>query len=109
MRDYYEFQQFYASMAQALGSIQGEMAPELFAPLADTFLKEYKQARVLFDVENNTKQALREAKFRAKLARKHWKARIRDEFKPSNDNFSVSAKTECSKTETLPSIVIKSQ
>lgn len=109
MRDYYEFQQFYASMAQALGSIQGEMAPELFAPLADTFLKEYKQARVLFDVENNTKQALREAKFRAKLARKRWKLRIRNEFKTPNEDVSVSVETECSTTETLPSAVIKSQ
>lgn len=110
MKDFYDFQNYYASMGLTLGSMQGEMPPEIFAPLADAFLAEYKQARALFNAENDSKQSLREAKYRGKLSRKGWKARIRAEFeKPEDSAITVSVKAEESPAETLPSTVIRSQ
>lgn len=108
MKDFYEFQQYYATMGLTLGSMQGEMPPEMFAPLADAFLLEYKQARALFDAENDSRQALREARFRGKLSRKGWKQRIRSEFEKSVTIHDFSD-SQSSTQETLPSTVIRSQ
>ena len=75
-----EFQSYFLNLIMPLSMVQEEIPPELFTPLADAFLKEYKETLELFKIENNIKFKQKEAKFRAKLLRKGWKNRIRDEI-----------------------------
>ena len=81
-----EFQSYFLNLIMPLSMVQEEIPPELFAPLADAFLKEYKETLELFKIENNIKFKQKEAKFRAKLLRKGWKKRIRDESLPKPES-----------------------
>lgn len=81
-----EFQSYFLNLIMPLSMVQEEIPPELFAPLADAFLKEYKETLELFKIENNIKFKQKEAKFRAKLLRKGWKKKIRDEILPKPES-----------------------
>ena len=74
-KNFEEFQNYFLSLGMTLASIQEEMPPELFAPLADAFLNEYKQALKLFNIENDVKFEQKQSKFRFKLLKKGWRAR----------------------------------
>lgn len=93
--DFESFQAYYLNLALSLSLSQEEMPPELFANLADSFLLEYKNAKKFFDIENNTKQKLRESKFRAKLLCKNWRKRIRQEFANSEREAVNSGAASC--------------
>lgn len=81
-KNFEEFQNYFLSLGMTLASIQEEMPPELFAPLADAFLNEYKQALKLFNIENDVKFEQKQSKFRFKLLKKGWRKKIRDELFP---------------------------
>lgn len=78
--DYEELQNEFIRIVAPLAMMQEEIAPELFAPLADAFLKELKLSKKLYGVEHNSDHQQREAKYRYKLLRKGWKCRLREEL-----------------------------
>lgn len=75
-----EFQNYFLNLGMTLSSIQEEMPPELFAPLADAFLNEYKQSLKLFNIENDMKFEQKQSKYRFKLLKKGWKNRVKKEL-----------------------------
>ena len=81
-RTFEEFQNYFLNLAMILATVQEEMPPELFSPLADAFLSEYKQALKLFNIENDVKFDQKQSKYRFKLLKKGWKKKIRDELFP---------------------------
>ena len=113
MRSFEEYeclQQYFMNLGMQLAMIQEEMTPELFAPLADGFLKELKQAKQLFDIENNPRQQKREARYRYRLLKRGWRKRIKAEFAPKESEFeSVKDKVESEQGERINSVAVYAQ
>lgn len=81
-KSFEEFQNYFLNLAMILATVQEEMPPELFAPLADAFLSEYKQSLKLFNIENDVKFEQKQSRYRFKLLKKGWKRKVRDELFP---------------------------
>lgn len=92
--DFDSLQQYHINLVMPLTMLQEECPPELFAPMADSFLKQYKESLRLFNIEHNFKQQQREAKYRYRLLKKGWRKRIRRELSSEDEAVKFSAESE---------------
>lgn len=105
-KNFEEFQNYFLSLGMTLASIQEEMPPELFAPLADAFLNEYKQALKLFNIENDVKFEQKQSKFRFKLLKKGWRKKIRDELSPKASGVVKESRQSEPEGERINSVAV---
>lgn len=77
---YEDLQTEFLQIVYPLSIAQEQTTPELFAPMADAFLREFNQAWQLYQIEHNAKHQKREAKYKYKLLSKGWKKRMREEL-----------------------------
>ncbi len=100
------FQNYFINLAMSLSMIQEECPPEVFAPMADAFLSEYRSTLRLFNIEHSFKQQRRESKYRSRLLKKAWRKRIRREIR---EERAVNCLAESEQSERINSEAVYAQ
>ena len=100
------FQNYFINLAMSLSMIQEECPPEIFVPMADAFLREYKSTLKLFSIEHSFKQQKRESKYRFRLLKKAWRKRIRREIR---EEGTVNCQAESEPSERINSEAVYAQ
>ena len=100
------FQNYFINLAMSLSMIQEECPPEVFAPMADAFLSEYRSTLRLFNIEHSFKQQRRESKYRSRLLKKAWRKRIRREIR---EECAVNCLAESEQSERINSEAVYAQ
>ncbi len=90
--EYEDFQKRMINLLMPIAMIQEEVSPKLFMPLANTYLKAFKDFKKLNEIENNIKQEKREAKYRYRLLKKGWRKKIRKGLEKSSNAQAVKGK-----------------
>lgn len=107
-KEFEDIQNAFVDLALNLSMCQEEVPPEIFEPMADAFLKQYKHELDLFNVENDYKQHQRESKYRQRLSKRGWRRRIRQELK-KNENDAVNEEAESEQSERINSEAVYAQ